>query len=56
MEHTGPVVLAMGNRANDALARTIPGRGIELHVVGDALAPRQVDIAILDGERAGWAI
>jgi hypothetical protein len=56
MEHTGPIILAMGNRANNALARSMASRGIELHVVGDALAPRQVDIAILDGERAGWAI
>lgn len=54
--HAGPVVLAMGNKANNRLADVIAGRGIELHVVGDALAPRQIDIAILDGERAGWAI
>jgi len=46
----------MGNRANDVLARTVASRGIQVHIVGDALAPRQVDIAILDGERAGWAI
>jgi 2,4-dienoyl-CoA reductase-like NADH-dependent reductase (Old Yellow Enzyme family) len=56
LDHTGPVVLAMGNRANDSLASIITKRGVELHVVGDALAPRQVDIAILDGERAGWTI
>lgn len=54
--HEGPVVLAMGNCADDALARAFAGSGIELHVVGDALAPRQVDIAILDGERAGWML
>ena len=56
VEHAGPVALAMGNRANDVLARTAASRGIQIHIVGDALAPRQVDIAILDGERAGWAI
>ncbi|MFG1250477.1 FAD-dependent oxidoreductase [Xanthobacter flavus] len=54
--HDGPVVLAMGNRADDALARAFAGSGIELHVVGDAVAPRQVDMAILDGERAGWML
>ncbi|QRG09065.1 FAD-dependent oxidoreductase [Xanthobacter dioxanivorans] len=56
ISHDGPVILAMGNTANDALARAFAGSGIEIHVVGDALAPRQVDIAILDGERAGWTL
>lgn len=54
--HDGAVIIAMGNRVDDALARACAGSGIELHVVGDALAPRQVDIAILDGERAGWTL
>jgi 2,4-dienoyl-CoA reductase-like NADH-dependent reductase (Old Yellow Enzyme family)/thioredoxin reductase len=54
--HDGPVILAMGNKANDSLARELAGTDVELLVVGDALAPRQVDIAILDGERAGWTI
>lgn len=54
--HDGPVILAMGNRADDALAHACAGSGIELHVVGDAVAPRQADIAILDGERAGWML
>ncbi len=54
--HDGEVILAMGNRAEDALARAFAGSGLELHVIGDALAPRQADIAILDGERAGWML
>ncbi|MBM0205002.1 hypothetical protein JNW90_19555 [Micromonospora sp. STR1s_5] len=54
--HSGPIVLAMGNLANDALARALDGSGLEVLVVGDALAPRQIDMAILDGERAGWTI
>lgn len=56
IEHEGAVILAMGNRADDAMARGFAGSGIEIHVVGDALAPRQVDTAILDGERAGWML
>lgn len=54
--HAGPVVLAMGNTAANELARDLEGTGPEIHLVGDALAPRQVDTAILDGERAGWMI
>ncbi|SEG39481.1 FAD-dependent oxidoreductase [Bosea lathyri] len=54
--HDGPIVLAMGGRADDTLARDLEGSGLEIFLVGDALAPRQVDVAILDGERAGWMI
>jgi len=54
--HAGSVVLAMGNSADDVLARQLAGSDLEIHLVGDALAPRQVDIAILDGERAGWTL
>ena len=34
----------------------LEGFGGDLFVVGDAVAPRQADAAILDGERAGWMI
>jgi 2,4-dienoyl-CoA reductase-like NADH-dependent reductase (Old Yellow Enzyme family)/thioredoxin reductase len=54
--HDGPVVLAMGNRADNALARELERSAVDLFTVGDALTPRQVDVAILDGERAGWMI
>lgn len=54
--HDGPVVLAMGARADDVLARELEGGEVEIFLVGDALAPRQVDVAILDGERAGWMV
>jgi 2,4-dienoyl-CoA reductase-like NADH-dependent reductase (Old Yellow Enzyme family)/thioredoxin reductase len=56
LDHAGPVVLAMGNQADDALVRALEDAGTDLFVVGDAVAPRQVDAAILDGERAGWMI
>lgn len=56
VDHAGPVVLAMGNVASNALARPLEARGIDVFVVGDALTPRQVDMAIVDGERAGWMI
>jgi 2,4-dienoyl-CoA reductase-like NADH-dependent reductase (Old Yellow Enzyme family) len=56
LEHGGAIVLAMGNVARNALSKPLRALGLEVHVVGDALAPRQVDHAITDGERAGWMI
>lgn len=56
LDHEGAIVLAMGNVAQNALADPLKALGLEVHVVGDALAPRQVDQAIMDGERAGWMI
>lgn len=54
--HDGQIVLAMGSLTQDPLSRELEGSGLDLFLVGDALAPRQVDMAILDGERAGWMI
>lgn len=56
IEHAGPIILAMGNSANASLASELAGNDLEIQLVGDAVAPRQVDIAILDGERAGWMV
>jgi len=56
LDDVSQVVIAMGNRADNALAAALEGGHIATYVVGDAVAPRQVDAAILDGERAGWMI
>jgi pyruvate/2-oxoglutarate dehydrogenase complex dihydrolipoamide dehydrogenase (E3) component len=50
------VVTALGGRADDALARALDGHGVEVHVVGDALAPRTIHDAILTATRAGRRI
>jgi NADPH-dependent 2,4-dienoyl-CoA reductase/sulfur reductase-like enzyme len=47
------VVLAYGGRAVDELYRALDGRGLEVHLVGDAMAPRLLHDAILEGTRAG---
>jgi 2,4-dienoyl-CoA reductase-like NADH-dependent reductase (Old Yellow Enzyme family) len=47
------VVLAYGGRAVDALYRALRGRVPELHLVGDAMAPRLLHDAVLEGTRAG---
>lgn len=49
------VVLAMGNQVNDGLYRSLKGK-VTVHAIGDALAPRRLDEAILDGERIGRMI
>jgi 2,4-dienoyl-CoA reductase (NADPH2) len=41
-----------GNQAVDGLRQTIETAGMELHVVGDSLAPRLADIAIAEGALA----
>lgn len=50
------VVLCCGSLPNDRLARELEGRIPEVHVVGDALAPRRIMHATLEGARAAQAI
>jgi 2,4-dienoyl-CoA reductase-like NADH-dependent reductase (Old Yellow Enzyme family)/thioredoxin reductase len=50
------VVLACGLVPDDRLARDLDGRIPTVHVVGDALAPRRIMHATLEGARAALAI
>lgn len=50
------VVLACGQRADDHLAAELRGRVAEVHLIGDALAPRRIGHATLDGARVGTAL
>jgi 2,4-dienoyl-CoA reductase-like NADH-dependent reductase (Old Yellow Enzyme family)/thioredoxin reductase len=50
------VVLACGLLPDDALARALAGRVPEVHVIGDALAPRRMMHATLEGARLGVAL
>jgi thioredoxin reductase len=47
------VVLATGSAAEDHLARQLEGLVPELHVIGDALAPRRLMAATAEGYRIG---
>ncbi|MBU2600974.1 MAG: mycofactocin system FadH/OYE family oxidoreductase 2 [Actinobacteria bacterium] len=47
------VVTAMGNDADDSLYFALKGVVPELYRVGDCVAPRKVDMAILEGYAAG---
>lgn len=50
------VVLSIGNRADRALFDALDGQVASLHAIGDCLAPRQIEHAIVDGERVGWML
>ena len=50
------VVLAFGGKATDELYHELDGRVPELALVGDAVSPRRIHDALLDGTRAGRAL
>jgi hypothetical protein len=50
------VVLAMGQRVDDALYFSLKGKVKELHRIGDAVSPRKVDMAIWEGHKLGREI
>jgi hypothetical protein len=50
------VVLAAGAVANDALYFELKGQVGEIHRVGDCVAPRKTDMAIIEGHRIGRAL
>ena len=50
------IVLAMGQRVDDTLYQALKGTVKELYRIGDAVAPRKVDMAIWEGHRIGREI
>lgn len=50
------VVLAAGAVSDDSLYRELKARGIACQVIGDALAPRRIMHATIEGARAGVTI
>jgi 2,4-dienoyl-CoA reductase-like NADH-dependent reductase (Old Yellow Enzyme family)/thioredoxin reductase len=50
------VVLSFGGKANDRLFHELDGRVPELRLVGDAVSPRRIHDALLDGTRAARAL
>jgi hypothetical protein len=50
------VVLAAGNIADDSLYFELKGKVDQLYRVGDCVAPRKTDMAIIEGHRIGRAI
>ncbi len=57
VDGTAALVLAQGHDAVDGLLREIEGsEAFEVHAVGDCLAPRTVEEAVLEGLRVGSAV
>jgi mycofactocin system FadH/OYE family oxidoreductase 2 len=56
LEAVDTVVTAYGGQAVDDLYRALKGQVPELHLVGDAMAPRRLTDAMLEATRAGRAI
>jgi pyruvate/2-oxoglutarate dehydrogenase complex dihydrolipoamide dehydrogenase (E3) component len=56
IEGIDSVVLAHGGTAVDELRAPLRERGLEVHLIGDCLSPRQILHAILDGARIGRAL
>ncbi len=50
------VVLSFGGKANDALFHALDGQVPELSLIGDAMSPRRIHDAILDGTRIARAL
>ena len=56
LEGVDTLVLACPNRPVDELADDIRKRGIELHMIGDCLAPRTAEEAVYEGLKAAMAV
>jgi NADPH-dependent 2,4-dienoyl-CoA reductase/sulfur reductase-like enzyme len=56
VEGVAALVLALGHEPVDALLGRIDGFAGEVHAVGDCVAPRTVEEAVLEGLRVGAAI
>jgi 2,4-dienoyl-CoA reductase (NADPH2) len=50
------VVGATPARPADALWRDLRGGGLEVHRIGDCVAPRRISAATIEGERVGVAL
>lgn len=53
LEGFDTLVVAYAGRADDRLYRALRGKVGELHLIGDAVAPRRADMAILEGHDVG---
>jgi 2,4-dienoyl-CoA reductase-like NADH-dependent reductase (Old Yellow Enzyme family) len=56
VEGVAALVLAQGHAAADELAAALAGAAPEIRLVGDCLAPRTVEEAVLEGLQAGAAV
>jgi len=50
------IVLAVGSKADDRIAKSLEGKVPELHVIGDASEPREALEAVYEGEETALKI
>ena len=50
------VVFAAGGAPDDSLGAALTDKVAEIHVIGDCYQPRDIEVAVVDGHRAGRAI
>ena len=55
-EGADTLVMAYGHQSNTGLEMELAGWGGEIHIIGDCLAPRTAEEAVLEGLRAGVTI
>ncbi len=55
-EEVDTLVLALGHESSDALMSELEGLDIERHMIGDCLAPRTSEEAVLEGLKIGFSI
>jgi hypothetical protein len=55
-EGADTLVTALGHKANTDLANDLADWQSELHLIGDCLAPRTVEEAVLEGLRSGASV
>jgi hypothetical protein len=53
IEDVDTVVFAAGGQADDSLYQRLQGRGLTTRLIGDAYEPRDIEVAVVDGHRAG---
>lgn len=56
VEETDTLVLAQGTTSNDALLGALESYDSKLIGIGDCMAPRTAEEAVLDGLKAAWAL
>jgi NADPH-dependent 2,4-dienoyl-CoA reductase/sulfur reductase-like enzyme len=56
VEGVSGLVLALGHEPVETLGDTLTEHGFEVHLVGDCLAPRTVEEAVLEGLQVGSAL
>ncbi len=50
------LVICHGHQPDDSLNSELQDLGIDLHLIGDCLAPRTAEEAVFEGLKVGWAI